>query len=713
MPLLPRARLAHLLCSVPLVLLTTAPVTAQEAATPPQDGFFQMLGRIILGTGTAKVALDTPQAVSTIEAAEMDRDQPSGIADLFKSVPGIQGTGASARPLGQSFNIRGIGSFDQVASESRIIVSVDGAPKFYESYRMGSFFGDLDLYKRVEVLRGPSSSTLYGSGAIGGAVNFTTRDAGDFLQEGERQAFRFSTGYDSNGDGAEVGIISATRAGNAEYLAALNFGRNGDKADGAGNAIAGTAFESWSGLLKGKWHFGAEDEQSVTLSLSRTDSDLARTPVIQTGGTAAALAGFGLHDLHAVDDTLTLAWRHEFLDNPLLDLTVQLSRTETTAEKSNFTLAGCAVGQTQVLCPSSYGYATTTLKVENTAELGSGAWENYLTFGVQVSEQDRSATSSLGALAFHPEGTDRKLAAYVQGEFSYGERLTVIPGLRVDLGTLTPGAAAVALGGQEREEVAVSPKIAAMYEVSPGFAVFGSLARTERMPTLDELYSTEPARPTVPGGPPGGVARTASLNLEKEEAETVELGLTYQRDGLLSDGDSFQMKTTLFHNDLTNLIATTARPAAGAPVPYFSNIAAAEIWGAEIEAAYDAERWFAQLAYSHVKSRNKATGLTLQDTPAENVVLTVGAKLPGQAMTVGWRASYFDGIVTSSATTTAPSYDTHDLFVTWAPDEGALAGLEVNLSVENVFDSVYRNNLSLDNAAGRTAKLSVAKRIAF
>jgi len=694
-----RAFRAQLLCSVPLILICAGPVAAQEG-----DGFFQMLGRIILGAGTAKVAIETPQAVSSIEEAELERDQPETLSDLFKAIPGVQGAGASARALGQAFNIRGIGNSEQTASEARIIVSVDGAPKFYESYRMGSFFGDLDLYKRVEVLRGPASSTLYGSGAIGGAVNFTTKDASDYLQEGETQALRFSSGFESNGGGVKLGILSATRVGDAEYLAAFNTSTSGDKTDGSGTTLAGTAYEGWSGLLKGKWAFGAEGEQSLTLSMSRTDSDLDDTPVAQTGG--ATVSSFGLHDLHSVDDTVTLTWRNEFRDNRLLDLTVQASHTDTTVDKTDFSLgASCAAGTLQVLCDSSYGYATTTLKVENTADLSGGGWENYLTFGVQAMEQERTATSSLGSLGFHPGGTDRRIGAYVQGEFTFAERLTIIPGVRVDMGAQVPNAASVSAGGTAQEDTAVSPKIAAMYEVTETFALFGSVARTERMPTLDELYSTQAAG-TLP-------ARTVSLDLEKESADTVELGFTLQREGMLAEGDSFQMKVTAFHNDVTNMIAVTPRVAGGSSVPYYSNIASAQLWGAEVEAAYEVERWFAQLAYTHVKTRDGTTGLTLADTPAENVVLTVGAKLPERGMTLGWRASYFDGITTSSATTSALSYDTHDVFVTWAPEEGALAGLEVNLSVENVFDATYRNNLALDNAVGRNAKLSIAKRVAF
>jgi hemoglobin/transferrin/lactoferrin receptor protein len=35
--------------------------------------------------------------------------------------------------------------------------------------------------------------------------------------------------------------------------------------------------------------------------------------------------------------------------------------------------------------------------------------------------------------------------------------------------------------------------------------------------------------------------------------------------------------------------------------------------------------------------------------------------------------------------------------------------MEVNFTVENVFDTNYRNNLTLDNGAGRNAKLTLAR----
>ena len=700
---------ACLLSTATVLALCAAPVVAQEA----DETVFQMLGRIILGTGTPKIAIDTPQAVTALEQEDLDRRQPSSIGEMLRGVPGVQAAGASARPMGQAFNIRGIGNSEQTASEERIKVVIDGAPKFFEQYRMGSFFADLELFKRVEILRGPASSTLYGSGTIGGVIAFTTKDAADFLADGETTALRFKGGYESNGDATRLGVIYAHRAGNADFLMSLNTSSGDEKVDGSGNVLPGTAHEAMSGLAKGTLTFGNDSDQTLTLSMSRTDTDLDDTAVAQTGG-GETIPLFGFADIHAIDDTATLTYRNSFASNDLLDLTVQLSFTDTDVTKRNFNGSPfpCAVGTFQVLCPSNYAYTTTALKIENTADISSGDWENYLTFGVQLSEQDRTAVSSLGALGFHPEGTDEKLGVYAQGEFVWNDRLTIIPGLRVDFGDRTPSASTVALGGTPVEDEAVSPKISALYKLNDTWGVFGTLARTERMPTLDELYSTD-----------GG--RLPSMNLEKEEADSVELGLTYQRAGLFTAEDSLQLKATAFHSNLENLIVSNS---AIGLVPRYLNVRAAEIWGAELEAGYDSERWFASLGYSNVRSAYRdmpsrdANGLTIADTPAENVALTLGVKLPDQGLVVGWTAYYYDAITTNAVSTSAlgtitptytPAYDTHDLFVTWKPETGALAGIDVTLTVENVFDADYKNNLSLDRAQGMNAKLSIGKSVTW
>ena len=104
------------------------------------------MGRIVFGWGQPKVAIDTPQAVSVLDQQDLDREQPRTLGDLFANVPGVQAAGASARALGEPFNSRGIGQAEQAGSQNRIIVTVDGAVKFFEQYRTGSFFGDPELY---------------------------------------------------------------------------------------------------------------------------------------------------------------------------------------------------------------------------------------------------------------------------------------------------------------------------------------------------------------------------------------------------------------------------------------------------------------------------------------------------------------------------------------------------------------------------------------
>src|SRR5688572_2001282 len=154
---------------------TKTPTTAGHELSVPT------LDRVVVTAGADKVAIATPQAVTTLDQEDIDAKQATTIADVIEDVPGVSVVGGVSA-LGQSINIRGVGSA-LAGDESKIIVQVDGVNKFHEQYRVGSFFSEPELYKRADVLRGPASSTLYGTGALAGVLTFTTKDARDLLGE--------------------------------------------------------------------------------------------------------------------------------------------------------------------------------------------------------------------------------------------------------------------------------------------------------------------------------------------------------------------------------------------------------------------------------------------------------------------------------------------------------------------------------------------------
>jgi hemoglobin/transferrin/lactoferrin receptor protein len=687
----------------------TLPVAAQDGGT--------FLGRLVFGAGQQKVAIDTPQAVTTLDQEDIDREQAANVGQILRNVPGAQ-TAGSDRPLGFAFNIRGIGATEQSASEARIIVNVDGVPKFYEQYRLGSFFSDPELYRRVEVLRGPGSATLYGSGATGGVVNFETKDAGDFIPDGGTGALRLKFGVESNGNGRLGSVIYATRpVDGAEFLAALGYRTADDyetgDADDTGEPVLGSGFEAPSALLKGT--FRLNDAQTLRLSWQRFTSDADDATLAQTGGGDAVATGFGSVDRQVRDDTVSLDWRHD--GDGWFNPRVQLAWSDTTVVQSD--ARSLTTGLTQpclpipsnanVFCNVTYAYRTAMLKVENTADLSGNGWDNFLTFGLQATNQRRVAEAA-GLLGFHPEGTDTKIGLYAQSELVIGDRLTLIPGARIDFGQRRPGE--LVRNGADVDDSATALTFAALYDITDDLSVFGSVARTQRLPTLDELYSFSGT-----GLGTSGANKRPAIDLEKEEATNIELGLAYSRDGLFADGDSLQLKATVFRNRIDNLITTTP----STDTVFFRNLASAEFEGAELEAGYETDRFFGRVAWSTVRGTDRDFGYTLSTTPADTLALTLGGRLPGRGIEFGWRGTFADEITTATRNVTTGAitetrfadYETHDLFVSWTPEDGPLAGFDVQVAVENVLDTPYRNNLSLDQGRGQTVKFSLARAITW
>jgi len=709
---------AALLCGAALTVLTGvtfvhAQETEQQVTTESQKkGRVTLLQRLVIGAGVEKIAIDTPQAVTVLEQEDIDREQATTTGDLVKSVPAVNMVG-SDRIFGEAFNIRGIGQTENSADGSRIVVTVDGAPKFNEQYRMGSLFTDPELYKRVEILRGPASSTLYGAGALGGVINFQTKDASDFIRDGENTALRLKQTYETNGNGTLSSVTLAHRFNeHLEFLATGNFRRAEDFRLGNGTILPGSEFQAWSGLLKGTARFGDNNEQVLRLSYQRWQSDADDTVYAQT----STESSFGTTDRKVTDQTIIASYENPAADNPWLDLNVSLSYSDTTNEQKNhrpgpptsfgpgmppMVIASPGlndIGQTAILNDTTYAYRTLQLKADNTFDYVGDTVQNYFTFGFQASTQDRVADRPSGAVALrsHPEGVENKLGLFAQNELIWNDQLTLIAGVRGDFARRVPAASVI--GGRPVSDNAFSPKIAAIYKFNENFGVFGSVAHTERLPTIDELFT---------------YAKGVSLDLRKEKSNNYEAGFTFSNYDMLSSGDSLSLKTTAFHNDLTDLIETTP----GTILTRSSyNVGKARIQGVEVEAAYNSDYFFGGVAYAALSGKNLVNGLPLRTVPAHKLAVTIGARIPDYDFEVGARATFAarsKSSVSAASSTAAPvpvpGYAVVDVFASWKPQDGALAGLDARFGIDNVFDADYRDSLSIDRGKGRNFKFSLTK----
>ncbi|WEX11463.1 TonB-dependent hemoglobin/transferrin/lactoferrin family receptor [Chelativorans sp. AA-79] len=720
---LARNRTAMLGCAAVIWCVSMQGAAAQE--TDDNTIGVTMLQRLVVGAGVEKVAIDTPQSVTVVEQEDIDDEQATTVGEILESVPGVN-TSGSDRVFGQTFNIRGIGAPESANEEGRIIVTVDGATKFYEQYRMGGFFSEPELYKRVEVLRGPASSTLYGSGALGGVIRFETKDASDFIADGQNGALRLKSGYNSNKDGWLGSAILAQRWGeNAEFLLAGNYRRADPYETGDGTVIRSSDFKAWSGLAKGTFQVG--DEGTLRLSYQQWDSDADDQDYAQVGGpvSGGSVSGFGTVDRHVIDRTAVISYEDPVSDNDWVDLKLSASFSDTAVEQTDASGAPPSLTcvQSALFCDTDYGYQTWQFNAQNTSQWQGDSWENHLTYGWQTSYQIRtaeaiSATGAPVGITFHPEGTDLKTGVFVQNEFIWDERLTIIPGVRLDWHRLSPEDGIA--GAEDTDDTAVSPKIAAHYRFNKNFAVFGSIAHTERFPTIDEVFSTSGSRSTF----------NPSLDLEKERSNNFELGFAISGYDLLESGDSLQIKTTGFYNDIKDLISFNPNLAPGYNnAPGYVNIDDAEIYGAEVELAYEAHHVFAEAGYAYVVGKDKTTGDYLTTIAPHELSLTIGGKLPAHDLRFGWKARLVAapqddcrrsenpvvcaGDSSQGSQRFAESFDVHDVFLTWTPQEGRFAGWEANLGVENVFDTQYKEFLHNDAAKGRTFKVSLAKQFGW
>lgn len=216
-----------------------APATAQQddpvTLIADEDNDEALLERVVV-TGS-RIATDSAlTAPSPVQSITIDQFRNSGdieIATSLRNIPALQGSDPasldSAQGLvatgGSSLNLRGLGN-------DRTLVLVDGrrhVPGFAGTATVDIGSIPQALIARTEVLTGGASS-VYGSDAVSGVVNFITRTGRDF----DGLEYRLQTGISSEGDAEDV-------------LASIAGG--GTFADNKGSAVLAVEFSHSTGIV--------------------------------------------------------------------------------------------------------------------------------------------------------------------------------------------------------------------------------------------------------------------------------------------------------------------------------------------------------------------------------------------------------------------------------------------------------------------------------
>jgi len=596
----------------------------------------------ITATRTEELAIDALAPVSVLGPQEIRERNASRISNLFQAIPGVTFQDRGDEP-GSAINIRGLQDFGRVA------MLIDGTRQ--NAQRTGHFangfiYLDPEMVGGVDVTRGPSAN-VYGSGAIGGVVNFRLKEASDILRAGQRWANESSLTFGTNTGSVVTSNFFAARDANADIILGGSFRDAQNYKDGTGWIVPNTWNETNSGLAK--MNFRPADGHTLTLSGLVMDSkyNFGQPPRGVLGGTSVYYTNTDNYNFNT-------RWRYSRPEDRLFDFdanaywvrtdTKQLKILHTTTTNSAY-CGGVAPGNNISGCVGDLrGFQTDTVgfNINNTTRFsGTTGWEHALTYGGdffndQVSTFDPRGTGDLTT----PGGRRNVFGGFIQLKSTFNNWLEIIGAGRYDQYDFQAG-------GNSLNKDHFSPKITIGITPVAGIQPYVSYAEGYRSPTLTETLIIS-AHPTG-GGPPPSVCPDGSVgmfcflqnfNLRPEVGRNKEIGVNFKFDNVRVAGDAFRAKFNVFRNDVDDYIELVGfgPNVPGYNVPLYSqyqNITQARIDGVEFESTYDAKRWFVGLAAQYQRGVNVATNIGLVNIQPNKVVTTFGMRfLEGRLTTV-------------------------------------------------------------------------------
>ncbi|MXS85887.1 TonB-dependent hemoglobin/transferrin/lactoferrin family receptor [Nitrosomonas sp. HPC101] len=640
----------------------------------------------VTATRTRRKVADTPESVSIVDTEQIRTRQAADIGDVLRYLPNIE-LGGGPRNLGLSPTIRGM-------SDGRILFLLDGARQDFNRGHNARIFTDPSLLKRVDVMRGPAS-TVWGSGALGGVISFTTLDATDLLRGDERFGTKIRGGFQSMNEQYIPGLSVFGLAGESfDYLLDFSY-RNAasDIRHGDGSRLQNSQFESYAGLAKFNWTPGDHRFTFSTQTFDQTGEIPANSQAVSTPG--------ALVDRNTEQRNYTLRYRYEETDNALLNPEVLVYHNTTYSFEKR--LLDRRRDETD--------FSTTGINARNSSHFNLASFATQrLTYGVDYYHNEAKGKRNGVPRSEFPRGEADVVGVYLQDEITLWERLSLIPGVRWDYFS----SQANGIGASTNTNDRVNFKLGGLLKITEWFSITGGYNEAFRAPTLGELFTTGTHFSCGRG--------CANLfvpnpNLKPETAFNKEVGARIHKSDLLYQNDHLAIRGAYFHNKVKDFVDLMVDfvffPVSGNPgrggITTSDNVRDAVLEGFEIEANYAAQYGYAGFSYAQTRGYNRTDGGVLSNIQPDKWIIMAGLTWPTYSLSLGWRSSIVEAQnrVPTGGTAT-PGYTLHDLTLTWLPQNGSFKGVRLDLGIDNLTDKDYRRHLSVLKDPGRNYKLAVS-----
>lgn len=659
--------------------------------------------------------------------------QATSVAAALEDIPNVDIRGGS-RSIAQKPNIRGL-------SDNRVVQVIDGVRQNFDLAHRGSYFLPMSLIQEIEVIKGPSSS-LWGSGALGGVVAMRTPNALDLLKNNDKFGVKIRQGYQTANNLSERDV-SVFAANDKFDVLISGFYNNADNLrTGRGNKLNNTAYKQFGGLAKFGWQIN--DANRVELSHRETrfkqtapsnnevENELTNeqikdqinefhgssnsfppkrpsAPEISKfySGVKTRLGSVSYLSDQQIPDQSTVFNYYLTPDNPYLNTHIALYNNKT-IEKEQRKVSGVK-DQTKL--------TTRGINLRNSSELSHISFVYGVDYMRDKIRTERGTNSSDAQFRADPyNANSNTTGVYLIAHIPlFGEKLLVSPSVRYDHYDTSSKTV-------KYKDNHLSPATKLTWIVTNWLDFTAKYNEAFRAPSMQERFVSGAHFGADTAGLKQVNTFIANPNLRPETAKNKEITANLHFDSLFKQGDKFKIEATYFRNDVKDFInlkifndananknASTSANGAFLPTKsQYQNITNARLSGIELQAQYQTERLTLFTNYGSTKGKDKDSGEALSNIAASKIGVGVNYALVKDKFTVGATITHYAAQhrVPKDHAVTYPSYILTDLRATYAPLKGEWKNLRLDFALENLFDRKYQPAFSLMEGTGRNAKIS-------